>query len=143
MLWLCSLLQKIQYINFTFLSWWRYMFKFWSPSLLFFFFFGTEHSDYAYSFPLVLHDVYQMKLCNLNDWFIMQNDRTFFVQFYFLLKLVTHKLHIVFQGPWSFGHQCPWSIPTLIQRKAVKFLVAIFFSLESEDNVGMLELLCH
>lgn len=37
------------------------MFKFWSPSLLFFFFFGTEHSDYAYSFPLVLHGVYQMK----------------------------------------------------------------------------------
>lgn len=109
----------------------------------FFFFFRTEHSDYAYSFPLVLHDVYQMKLCNLNDWFIMQNDRTFFVQFYFLLKLVIHKLHVVFQGPWSFGHQCPWSIPPLIQRKAAKFLVAIFFSLESEDNVGTLELLCH
>lgn len=67
----------------------------------------------------------------------------FLCNFIFLLKLVIHKLHIVFQGPWSFGHQCPWSIPTLIQRKAAKFLVAIFFSLESEDNVGTLELLCH
>lgn len=101
------------------------MLKFWPPSLLFL----TKHCDYSYSFPLVLHEVCQTKHCNLNGWFIMHNDRTFFVQFYFLLKLVIPKLHIVFQGPWSFGHQCPWSTPTLIQRKAAKFLVAIFFSL--------------
>lgn len=141
MLWLCSLLQKIQYINFTFLSWWRYMFKFWSPSLLFFFFW-----DRTLWLCLFLSFSPTWRLSNETIWMVDLSCKMiepFLCNFIFLLKLVIHKLHIVFQGPWSFGHQCPWSIPTLIQRKAVKFLVAIFFSLESEDNVGTLELLCH